>query len=274
MPDDSTARVRAALDTLGFRGRCIDALSSSGSGRKRQRRTWRVTLADGTLVKVRQLEDIAAANALLAARRDLPGFFAPVIAAHDELLVEAWIDGQTLTDEEASGRAHELGAMMGALHQQSAQPGTRVVVERQQAQAFDHLDALARRGLLSAAATTALTGLLNAEKVDDRQAIVHLDFAAENIVRAADDRLHVIDNEWLRSGAPGADIGRCYARWAASDAGWSRFLEGYRSAGGSPSAASMFWLVAMSAASVMIRIDDPLERVQRPLARLTRLAIA
>jgi hypothetical protein len=271
MPDDCRERARAALSDLGLHCERLEPLSPPSSGRKQQRHTWKATLAGGTIVKVRKLEDGGAVDALVAMRRILPAFFAPVVACHADLLVEAWIDGRTLSNDEANDRGFELGSLMGSWHRQCRQPA-RVALEPRRDRALAHLDELARRGRIPGQVAEALIRDLRTATVDEGTTIVHLDFCPENIVCDAQGRLHVIDNEWLRADAPGVDIGRSYARWPASEAGWARFLDGYRASSGLSSATARFWLIAMAAASAMIRIDQPAPRAELPLARLTQLA--
>jgi Ser/Thr protein kinase RdoA (MazF antagonist) len=223
-------------------------------------------------VKVRKLETAAAVDALAEVRRALPACFAPIVARQADLLVEAWVDGRTLGAGEANARAFELGSMMGALHRQFAQPLAPVTIEGRREQALAHVDELARRRCIPAAAAATLMRELGAAAVAGGRTIVHLDFCPENIVCDAQGCLHVIDNEWLRADTPGIDIGRSFARWPASDAAWARFLDGYHCANGFPPAAARFWLIAMAAASAMLRIDQPAPRAALPLTRLIQLA--
>jgi hypothetical protein len=271
MPDDRSERARATLEELGFRCNQLEPLSLAAPGRKRDRYTWKARLIDHSTVKIRKLEDSHAVDALVAVRRGLPPYLTPVIASHADFLVEAWVEGRELTNDAANERAFELGSMIGTLHRHSDHRTADGAAEPRREQAIAHLAALTDRGLIAAKVARTLTTVLRAADLGGRQTIVHLDFCPENIVCDPDGHLHVIDNEWLRVGAPGADIGRTYARWPASDDGWAQFLAGYSSVAVAP-ATSRFWLIAMAAASALIRIDGPADLMALPLARLTRLA--
>ena len=101
------APIDAALATLG--GRPVDAVEVGGwrSGRV----TYRVTLADGQILKVRQLRArnrVTRATALVAAVGDprLP----PALAVVGAVTVEAWVDGTVLSSRRPTGREIDAAA--------------------------------------------------------------------------------------------------------------------------------------------------------------------
>ncbi|MGE4056077.1 MAG: phosphotransferase, partial [Vicinamibacterales bacterium] len=104
------------------------------------------------------------------------------------------------------------------------------------------------------------------------QTLVHLDYCPPNIVLDAAGALHVVDNEWIRLEAPGLDLGRTYARWAADEDAWGRFMRGYATTSRVDPGPLRFWMIAMAARGAVIRLQRPPAARAVPMARLHELA--
>jgi hypothetical protein len=268
------ADIGALLADRGLSYRAIEILSPLASGRKANRRTLRVTLANGSTIKVRCLENPQEASRLTMIRRLLDPAFAPVVDHHGAVLLETWVDGEQLTLEQAAGRAEDLGAMLGRLHgtrlptQQYVETGARCQT------AIDQLRQLGDAGLVTAEARDALQQQLR--ELAPRRApmtVVHMDYCPENLVIDALGGLHVIDNEWIRVDAPGLDLGRTYSRWPMTESVWTRFLGGYLTTAPFDPGPLRFWMIVMAAAGATIRLQKSPAEQAAPLARLRQLAV-
>ncbi len=273
--NDDAADVSAMLTRLGLSFTRVETLSAPAFGRKRQRRTLRVDLVDGSTIKVRQLESAHAATELSERRRQLPEAFAPVLACEGAVLLEAWIPGRTLTNREAELRADELGIILAGLHATGrAITSARIDTAPRRAQAVAQLAQLIDAGAISAATGAALEGeMRDADPGTAPASLVHIDYCPENVVVDDDGRLHVIDNEWIAVEAAGLDLGRTWARWPVSDHAWARFVRGYVSASSFGAADRRFWMIVMAAASAALRLQSSAAELAVPLARLHQLAV-
>jgi Ser/Thr protein kinase RdoA (MazF antagonist) len=266
------ADVRALLDRRRMPFKKIVVLSRPSYGKKAARLAARVDLSDGATIKVRRLEDVEHASRLADIRRNVDAAFAPIVEQDGPFLVERWIDGAELGEAEATNRAEQMGQLLGRLHA-TAVPAQRTIETRERREhAIDQLHGLSAAGVITADLQQAL--LRDIERSDPREAaptVVHLDYCPENLVVDRDGALHVIDNEWIRIDAAGLDLGRTYSRWAADDAAWARFLDGYaRTAPASPDGLK-FWLIVMAAAGATIRLGRTTASLALPVARLHQL---
>lgn len=271
---DCLAEVYAAVERHGARDVRLTPLSSPGVGRKATRGAFRVDDARGTVLKARRLESAETAARLADLRAPLDAGFAPVLARHDTVLLEEWIDGDTLAAPAAEACASEIGALLGRLHATPAAatlPPVSTAATR--ARATAQLAALTRHDIVTTAAAQALqTRLERSDPGTTPQTLVHLDFCPENIVRDRHGRLVAIDNEWITRGAPGADLGRTYARWPMAETAWRRMLRGYASTSPFAPTALDFWLVAMAIYSAALRLPQAPAALAGPAALLRRLA--
>jgi Ser/Thr protein kinase RdoA (MazF antagonist) len=267
--------VQAALDRHDLRARCT-ILISPPDVRKLGRCMYRVDLADGGTIKVRRLESADAAHRLLALRAEVETAFAPAIATHGAVLLEAWIAGAPLADRDAAAHAAEAGALLGRLHARpAADPPATVATGPWRERATTELATLAAAGKLAPATVATLVAALS--RADPERAsttIVHQDFCAENMLIDARGRLRVIDNEWFTIGPPGLDLGRTFTRWPMAEETWRRFHAAYCSAMPADPGALTFWTITTAATSACIRLQKSAERLQIPLALLRRVAAA
>jgi Ser/Thr protein kinase RdoA (MazF antagonist) len=274
MLEAETAQLRDLLASQGVSCERLTSLSLPGRGRKRGRRALRVDTREGRVLKVRLFESAAAAADLAALRASVDAPFLPPIERRGPLLLEPWIEGESLSPEQAEARAGELGALLGRLH--AARPaGAReqVSTRDRRERARTDLASLVLADALDEGAAASLEGeLLRGDPGRASAALVHFDFCPENLVVDPAGELHVIDNEWLSVDAAGIDLGRTWSRWPVSDAAWQRFQQGYARTAPEAPAALRFWLIAMAARGAGIRLEGPSEGLALPLARLGELA--
>ena len=274
MTDESLEHVRSVLADRGLVCQHIAVLSACTSGRKRHRQTLRVDLGDGSTIKVRRLESVEAAVTLTGMRRPLHPAFAPILAQHDAMLIEEWIDGQVLTTVLGSAHAHDLGALLGHLHSTPHSASSqRFPTAGRRERAVRQLGMLTDAAVISHALSDALQrDLSRTDPRDTAHTIVHLDYCPENVVRDPNGGLHVIDNEWITVDGPGLDLGRVYTRWPMADPVWQRFLTGYRTTAPFDPGPLRFWMIVMAVAGAAIRQEQPGARLAEPVARLHELA--
>jgi Ser/Thr protein kinase RdoA (MazF antagonist) len=223
---------------------------------------------------VRLFESAEEAGALAALRARVRLGFLPPIELRGPLLLEPWIEGESLSLAQAEARADELGGLLGRLH--AARPAdapARISTRERRERAHADLLQLAAAGVLATDVGAALSDdLASRDPGDARAVLVHFDFCPENLLVDPAGQLHVIDNEWLSVDAAGVDLGRTWSRWPLPEAAWRRFLRGYTSAAPAEPAALRFWLIAMAARGASLRLGRPADDLALPLARLHELA--
>jgi aminoglycoside phosphotransferase (APT) family kinase protein len=195
------------------------------------------------------------------------------------VLLEEWIEGETLGACPDGARLVEAAALLADLHA-TAHVAGRPVHERRGTQDWS---AAADRGLheiLAAGeidASSARRVRAAVARLDPGSAthgLVHSDFCGENLVVDRAGRLRVIDNERVRLAPLGFDLGRTWYRWSLPPRAWERFWNAYaaRSAFRDPlDTLPFFRLVAVvKSAALRLRMDPT--RAQDPLRRLRELA--
>lgn len=202
-----TDEIEDALRRQAFAARRL-VLVSPPSARKRGRCVYRVDLADGRTLKARRLESAAAARHLVALRAGIDAAFAPVVARHDAVLLEAWIEGTLLTALDPEARAAEAGALLARLHATTvATAATALDVGALRDRARAELGTVAATGKITAAERASLARLLERHPPSVAASVlVHRDFCAENMLVDPQGRMHVIDNEWLDVAAAPDDV--------------------------------------------------------------------
>lgn len=243
--------------------------------------TFRITLADGNLVKVRRCtrpERLRRAAALLQALNhdQLPAvrFLAGRIA------IEDWIVGTPLGERALSpGHLDRAAALLADLHTTPSLAGQALLKSRTtrplRQQAELHLARLEAAAALTPKQCRNLSALLH--RHDPGRAVVgltHNDFCGENLVERDGGKLYAIDNEGLRLGFLEFDLARTWYRWSLPDEAWQRFLSGYSTRCAEPIAANApFWRITAVVKSAFVRVirrktalaDVPL-RILRALA--------
>jgi hypothetical protein len=271
-PSDVSHEVEHALERRGIRFRDLVVVSPPNP-HKRGRAMFRVDLEDGGTIKARRLETAGAAGSLIPLRARAPAAFAPAIASHGPVLLEAWIPGTVLVELDPDARVVEAGALLARLHATPLAEPRSVETTHWHEQALADLTMLTDAGRLDPSARERLRAELTARNPGRvRATLMHWDFCAENML--IDDRgaLHVIDNEWLTIDAPGFDLARTLCRWPMSPSAWAAFMEAYRTEAAHDPGPLGFWKIVAAAMGARVRIARAPTRGTNPLALLHQLA--
>ncbi len=260
--------VAAALEQHRFRADRVLPISPF-QGKKQGRFTFLAIDADGAKLKARRFPDAASAERQEAFREGLEPAFAPVLARHGAVLLEAWIEGSAVDAEPSAALLAEAGALLGRLHAEHPAAGRDTSEYRREA--AQDLETLAAAGTISPGLAASIAA--EVERLDPggyEGVLIHRDFCAENFVIDGEGRLVVVDNERFILGAAGFDLGRSFHRWPLSEPDWNRFLAAYHGAGG-PAGELDFWILIsnVSLARIYARISEP--HLRPVLARLGRL---
>jgi aminoglycoside phosphotransferase (APT) family kinase protein len=273
-PPEVALAIAQTIARRGLRCRRVELVSPLRE-QKGVRFAYRVDTEDGTTVKLRHFGSPAAARAHLRLRRGLEDAFAPALGASGAVVLEAWVDGDALSDRQAEARAAEAGALLGRLHARPLAAGVPAQCDtaRWRAGAESDLAILAGAGALPADVVAALHGeLARRDPGDARAVLLHKDFCAENMLIDGHGRLRVIDNEQLEIGPAGFDLGRTYHRWPMSDPTWQSFVHGYRSAAPSAPCDVGFWRIVAALIGARVFLQRIPARLPASLALLRRLA--
>jgi hypothetical protein len=239
------AQVRAAVARHGWLPQQVVLISPLGA-RKGVRYAFRIDTADGRRIKARHFGCADAARRAQLLRRDLEDAFAPVLARHDAVLIEAWLEGEML-EGGATAWTAAGGALLGRLH---ATPLASRIAARDSSSAYTQaaladLDVLRAAQALSDTAQAELSACLRrTDPGTVRLALVHRDFCAENMLIDGAGKLRIIDTELIGVAAAGFDLAWTWFRWPMPLAAWQRFLAAYREATTAPEAASYWRLVS------------------------------
>jgi len=275
VPDD----VRAALAHVGWCAASAQPINTLPAAR---RAVYRVELVTQRIIKARRLDDEPTAHQLCTLRAALPAAFAPVLARHGRVLLEAWIDGDDVRERplddplvrRAGGLMAELHAITPALPR-AVYPLESIV--HWWTDAARVLEALHAAGLLETRVWRALGAALQRLVPSVRRVgLMHTDFCGDNMVVDAQGGLHVIDTERLTIGEQGFDLARTWYRWPMPAAYWQQFLAAYAARGGTIDCApaQVYWRLLALASAVLIRLRQggdahaPLDRLRALVAEV------
>lgn len=253
------AALVAALDSPLIAATAVTGLPARALGRA----TFRLTLADGRVLKGRRLDAVADAeriHAVVAAlgRPELPR----VVARGGAALLEEWLDGAPLGRAvPAAGFVARCGGLLGAIHATPADPARwgagAAPPGRYRAGLAWSLDGLVADGVLRAAVAAELRALADAHlPAAVATGFVHRDFCGENIVRGPGGRPRVVDSGNVGVDAYDLDLARTWYRWRLPAAARRAFETGYgeRRDLGSYRAHFAFWAVAVLADAALFRV--------------------
>jgi hypothetical protein len=266
LPDD----VSLALRREGIEDARITAVSQWGPEKKYGRQAYRVDVADGRTVKARRFEDEATAREVCTVRESIPVGYGRVLARHESVLVEEWIEGTVLDGMTAEPYAAAAGCLLGRLHATELPDGVAPVLSTDfwRENACEDLTFLRDGGHIEPVTADALAAVLDRPNPATACAArIHLDFCPENFVLGAAGELTVIDNEWARIGVSGFDLVRTLNRWPMRLAVWKRFVGGYRAVA-PPLEAFEFWRAAATLFSARIELLFAPEKVPLILGAL------
>lgn len=268
------APLAEALHAQGFTP-CTCALISPLGIAKGRRLAYRVEDERGHVLKVRHFENESAAANVFALRHDLEPAFAPALARHGAALVETWVEGRPLTDDEAPQLIEDAGRLLGRLHARPTPANTPALVATQpwRAAADADLDTLQAAGVLSDAVAAPLrAALVQHDPGSARTALLHMDFCASNLLVEPGGSLRVIDNEQLEIGPIGLDLGRTFHHWPMTEDAGRAFWRGYRSAAPAEPETAAFWRIVAAALGARIFLHRSPAALHTSLIQLGRFA--
>ncbi len=214
--------------------------------------SWRLTLADGTLLKGQMLWSpprSARARCMIATLDDLG--VPQVVAWSGRALVQHWIEGSAA---EPSVHAAAAGRLLGRFHS-SPIPPCAAAGDRWQpdaARTRAHLADLVAAGVLDAAERDrALLLLPDAVWCASDLVVTHGDLAPDNVVVATDGAqegdLIPVDNEACDVAPAAWDLARTWYRWPMSAGARTEFRHAYEAASGRRCVSEDFvgWLAAV-----------------------------
>jgi aminoglycoside phosphotransferase (APT) family kinase protein len=246
------------------------------------RRTFRIRLADGRVVKGRRLDDAHEAARLALLRDGLPDDrFSALIVAGGSATIEEWVPGPPVGVDEAADPAllSWCGETLGVVHAAPAPrraPGAWPLTARQTASELSgHLAVLVETGLLGRAHARRLRAIAAAHRPERvRIGIVHRDLAPGNVVRADAGGWRVVDNASLDLGPPALDLARTRHAWPMTGDAWRTFLDGYatRADPRGYTDHAPFWDAVVIAEVVTFRRAARTGGISAPLATLRALA--
>jgi aminoglycoside phosphotransferase (APT) family kinase protein len=278
MSESLEPEIAAALDRFGARARSWQRLSMVRTA-EHHRSALRIDLEDGRVLKARRLEDEATARQLFEIRQGAPAGFAPVLHCHGPVLLEAWVEGESLAQRFATAaQLIEAATLLACLHCTPQMFSQRLPAiegtapEREKAErargrlaAGDHLPDTESEAIGAAL-----------ERLDPGQALVglvHTDFCGENMVIDPDGRLHVIDSERMGLGALGLDVARTWYRWMLPSSAWECFRVNYQARMPHEDALRhfAFWGLVATLKSAALRLDLDPARVRVPIECLRQV---
>lgn len=270
----------ALIATLGTRvveSRPITGLRS----RTFTRATFRLTLADGRVLKGRRLDSPADADRIrtVVARLGRPEL--PRIVAHrGAALLEEWIVGEPAGQFGADvGFIERCGGVLGAIHLTPPEtppvhPETRPEPAAHYGRVECAIAELLHLGVLSARVAADLRTVAR-EHLPTEIAVgfVHRDFCGVNIVRGPDGAPFVIDSGSVGVDAIEFDLARTWYRWPLRSAQRRAFDAGYRAHRPRATGTGQFpfWAVAVLSEATLFRVRARAVGWRLPLRRLERL---
>jgi thiamine kinase-like enzyme len=265
--------VAAVVAARGLSPRRLDVVSPLGRA-KGVRLAWRVDLADGRTLKLRHFGTREDARRHLEIRTLLEPAFAPAIAQWDGFVVEEWIDGEPLGDDDGERRAEEAGALLARLHRTALALDVVADVDAAPwiARAHADLDRLVSGVALAEGDARKLRVQIDRRAPRfARAALAHLDFCAENMLIDRQGRLRVVDNELVAVRPAALDLGRTFHRWPMPRDLWARFFASYRRASKEAPEPTGFWRIAAALTGARVYLERD-ARLEPTLALLRRFA--
>lgn len=277
--DEGSLRERLGGDLWALTGQLgapVAAVTTLTASRHGPRATFRLTLADGGVVKGRRCEDEAQAVRVEALVEYLdPRHFPRVVQRHRAALLEEWIEGQPPLA--ADGLAGRGGAILAGVHAtklpEPLHAGAQSYAESSATRLAAGVEALVRRQALSAS-DGARTRELALARAPRRMAcgLAHGDFCVENVILDARGEVHVVDNETVLVHPPEYDLARSWYRWPMQPAERLAYQRGYGRSRAREAFRSHFefWAVLVLVEAVLFRMHVGAEH-RIPLERLSAL---
>jgi hypothetical protein len=243
------------------------------------RGTFRLTFADGSVVKGRRCEHRGQAERIqqLVPYLD-PRHFSRIHRRHGCGLLEEWIEGRPLSATADHGLFERCGVILASLHSVCLPQERRLAalsyIEASSTRLVKGLERLVRlKAVAKEDGAMARDLAMSRIPRDLVPALVHGDFCGENMVVDATGRVHVVDNETVLVHVPEYDLARTWYRWPMS--GWQRaaYEKGY---GDSLAVARFrthvdFWVIVVLVESALFRLRVGTGAPEIPLQRLRSL---
>jgi aminoglycoside phosphotransferase len=278
LPDQLGPDLWALLQAVGspiVEAVAVTAIPSSD----RPQRCFRVTFADGKILKARRVEtqaDVARVTRLLSlldARH-----FPPVLAHHGCAFLTPWVPGTPLGVHEWSpARVRACAALQATLHRipVSADLAT---LRRRTVEWERHLGSLlgelVGRGALEARQAREIERLAAAEAPSHQgTAICHTDFCGNNIIVNDRGEPSVVDNESITVDAPEYDLARTWCLWPMTPSQQHAYVDGYgaHAHGARFAAHFLHWALIAVVESAAFRTSVRAATAHVPLERLAHL---
>jgi aminoglycoside phosphotransferase (APT) family kinase protein len=235
---------------------------------------FQLTLDDGSVMKARVFDRAARAAYVANLITSIASpHMAPIIAVDGPVMIEAWIDGRTVSDCAMSAQiAFLAGSNLAAIHVTpiDGKPRPRGKPEFWRRRLAENLDVLDETREAIAFDLALLRRRMNAGSVDAAdQGPIHGDYCAGNLVLTGANAIVAIDNETVRIDAFAYDLGRVAYRWPMEPEMWRAFLDGYETkrAASDFRRNAVFWSLAAMVDGAVFRISAGLDP-SVPLARI------
>lgn len=249
-------------------------------GNDGQRGTFRLTFADGRMLKARRLRtasDVERVTRLTALLE--PEFFPPVLAHHGGGLLTDWIAGTAVRGGDwSAAHLRTCGRLQASMHRLSVSSELASLRRSPVNSGRQRLEAalidLVAHGMLALHDAGEVLELVDAgAPVRRRTAICHRDFCGDNIVVTAAGQVCVIDNETIAVDSPEYDLARTWYRWPMTASEQRAFAEGYGRHAHLTDFATNFlhWALSVLVESAAYRMRVGAATVGVPLKRLEDL---
>jgi aminoglycoside phosphotransferase (APT) family kinase protein len=279
--------LRSLVAGLGSPVAFVERITGLGREPDRLPQTFRLTLADGRVLKGRRHGTARVARRFATLARLLDGVpLSRILAATGEATLEEWVDGRPLgrpTDGDVvdpEGLARWAGDVLGRLHRTSIDPVADAFSDLDGPdQRLDTLEAalgdLARRDAVSTDMARRLASQAREAQPPDALAygFVHGDLAPENIVVGPGGPI-LVDNTTLSVAALDEDLARTWYRWPMRPPHRTAFVEAYARHRAIDRFRRHFdfWMILALAEAACYRFEAAPRSASVPLERLRAMA--
>jgi thiamine kinase-like enzyme len=209
------------------------ALVTTIASSRVDRACFRLTFADGTVLKGRRVESVgdaerlAVLTALLDARH-----FPRVIARRGRALLTPWIQGRAFAaGRDATALMRRCGALHRGIHRRRIDADVKPLRRRStdwEPRLEKLLDELVMASAIDAGFARAVHHLASHHAPQAaRSGLCHGDFCGENMVQDQAGDIQVVDNDSLAVDEYEYDLARTWYRWPLSPAALRAYVDGY-----------------------------------------------